>query len=80
MKIKILSDSKDEDEARNLKKIYEDCLQRAENLEIFGDGQSQGLMQAVIEVEIKNDIKVQSDIDSSPSTLETDRVKDAGEN
>lgn len=71
-KFKFFSDGIDQEEAKNLMKIYEGCLQRAETLEIFDDGQSQGLMQALIESELRADIQVTDAEDSDSSTLQTD--------
>ena len=51
--------------------MYEACLQRAENLEIFEDGQSQVLMKALIKTEIKADIEV-PDSEEDSSTLQSD--------
>ena len=73
-KSKCYSDGIDLEEAKNLKKIYEGCLQRAEDLEVFNDGQSQGLVQALIESELRADIQVNDaeDSDTDSSSLPTD--------
>ena len=70
-KSKCFSDGFDDDEeARNLKKMFEDCLQRAEDMELFEDGQSQALMKALIQTEIKADIQVPDS--EEDSTLQSD--------
>ena len=80
-KTKCFSDGIDQEEARNLQKIYEACLQRAEDLELFNDGQSQGLVQALIESELRADIQVTDDEDTitASSTLQTDDDEGAEE-
>ncbi len=65
----------DDEEARNLQKMYGDCLQRAEDLQIFEDGQSQALMKALIETEIKADIQV-PDSEEESSPLQSDGVEE----
>ena len=75
-KSKCFSVGNDEDEeARNLQKMYADCLQRAEDFKIFEDGQSQALMKALIETEIKADIQI-PDSEEESSPLQSDGVKE----